>query len=207
MKKIFLIGGGGHSLSCLDLLNECDDYTVVGVIDKNKNCKAANNGIPYLGGDENIKDFISERDACIIAIGQIKEAKLRKKLFNFVTEIKAKLPTIVAKSSSISFNSSIGNGSVIFHFCKINYGSVIMENCIVNTGAIIEHEAKVGAHTHISTGAILNGATKVGEETFIGSRAVVLEGREIGNRCIVQAGAIVSKNIPDDSVVLRETNI
>jgi maltose O-acetyltransferase len=41
----------------------------------------------------------------------------------------------------------------------------------------------------------------IGENCWIGGHATILPGVTIGNRCIIAAGAVVTKNVPDDSRV------
>jgi maltose O-acetyltransferase len=42
---------------------------------------------------------------------------------------------------------------------------------------------------------------KVGDDVWIGARAIILPGVEIGKGCIVGAGAVVTRSVPDYSVV------
>lgn len=41
----------------------------------------------------------------------------------------------------------------------------------------------------------------IGDDVLIGARAIVLKGCHIGNRCIVGAGSLVTKDVPDDTIV------
>jgi acetyltransferase-like isoleucine patch superfamily enzyme len=41
----------------------------------------------------------------------------------------------------------------------------------------------------------------VGNDVYLGLRALILPGVTIGNRCIIGAGAVVTKDVPDNSVV------
>lgn len=41
----------------------------------------------------------------------------------------------------------------------------------------------------------------IGDYVYIGVRSVILPGVNIGNNCIVAAGSIVTKDVPDNSVV------
>lgn len=41
----------------------------------------------------------------------------------------------------------------------------------------------------------------VGNNVYIGVRSIILPGVKIGNNCIIAAGAVVSKDVPDGSVV------
>lgn len=42
----------------------------------------------------------------------------------------------------------------------------------------------------------------IGEDCFIGCNTIILKGTRLGNRCIVGAGAVVSGEFPDDSVIV-----
>ena len=42
----------------------------------------------------------------------------------------------------------------------------------------------------------------IGEDCFIGCNTIILKGTRLGNRCVVGAGAVVSGEFPDDSVIV-----
>jgi acetyltransferase-like isoleucine patch superfamily enzyme len=44
--------------------------------------------------------------------------------------------------------------------------------------------------------------TRIGQRCFIGGRALILPGVEIGDDCIVGAGAVVTKSVPEGSIVV-----
>jgi acetyltransferase-like isoleucine patch superfamily enzyme len=41
----------------------------------------------------------------------------------------------------------------------------------------------------------------IGNDVFVGAGAMIMPGVRIGNRCVVAAGAVVTKSVPDGSVV------
>ena len=47
-------------------------------------------------------------------------------------------------------------------------------NCIINSKALIEHDTKIGNHTHISTGVIINGNCEILDKSFVGTGSVIL---------------------------------
>ncbi len=55
--------------------------------------------------------------------------------------------------------------------------------------------------------------TKIGRDCFIGANAMILPGINVGNNCIVAAGAVVTKDVPNNSLVagnpaiVKKTNI
>jgi acetyltransferase-like isoleucine patch superfamily enzyme len=69
----------------------------------------------------------------------------------------------------------------------------------------------IGSNTYIAAGAYIlthdyiNGVhvnTKVGDNCFIGLNSCILPGVTIGNECIIGALAVVSKDVPDRSIVV-----
>ncbi|QPB22379.1 acyltransferase [Rhizobium sp. 007] len=68
----------------------------------------------------------------------------------------------------------------------------------------------IGAQTYLSFGAAvlshdmsraLKTDTRIGRCCFIGARSIIMPGVAVGNHCIVAAGAIVTKDVPDNCVV------
>ena len=45
------------------------------------------------------------------------------------------------------------------------------------------------------------GKLKIGNNTFVGARAIIMPGVHIGNNCIVAAGSVVTKSVPDNSII------
>jgi len=41
----------------------------------------------------------------------------------------------------------------------------------------------------------------IGDGTWVGARAIILPGVTIGSRCLIAAGSVVSKDVPDDTLV------
>jgi acetyltransferase-like isoleucine patch superfamily enzyme len=42
---------------------------------------------------------------------------------------------------------------------------------------------------------------EIGDDVFVGARSTIMPGVRIGNRCVVAAGSVVTKSVPDGSVV------
>lgn len=45
------------------------------------------------------------------------------------------------------------------------------------------------------------GRIRIGERTFIGCNATILPGVSVGKRCVIAAGSVVTKDVPDGTVV------
>lgn len=198
MKKIILIGGGGHCKSIIGIAEKCG-FDILGIIDRSS--EFGNKVLDYqvIGNDDDIKKFV-DNAAFHITVGFVKNANLRIKLFDNVIIHGGKIVSIVSPNACVSKYSEIGEGTAIMNFANINAGATIGKNVIINNFANIEHDVKIGDHTHISTGAMINGDCKIGSRCFVGSQAVIANGINICDDAIIGAGAVVVKDITQKGI-------
>lgn len=198
MKKIILIGSGGHASSCIDLINQSEKYKIHGYVDNKKNKSLQ---FTFLGNDNQLEIIKKKCSNAIIAIGQIKDSKLREKKYKLLKKLNFNLPNIISKNSYIAKNLEIGEGNSFFTNSIINYNSNIGNNNIFNSRSLIEHDVKIGNNNHISTGVIINGNCSIGNNNFIGSGVIINNNVKIGNFCIISSGSIIKNNISDFKIV------
>ena len=201
MDKILLIGAGGHAHSCIDVLEEENQFEIAGLIEKGE--RISNNSLGYsvIGTDDDLKVLRKHYKNAIITVGQIKSPKIRIKLYQLLKELDFTLPVIVSPHAYVSKHAQIGEGSIIMHGVIINANAIIGNNCIINNKSLIEHDAVIGDHCHIATGAIINGEVSVENETFIGSGAVTKQAIAIGKNCVIGAGVVLKNDIESNKVV------
>ncbi len=195
MKKIILIGGGGHALSCIDVIESEKKFKIVGIVDGNlkKGKKILNYKV--IGGDKDLKKIKKNIKHAFIAVGQIGISDKRKNIYNKLKKLGYKIPVIKSPKSVISQNSIINEGSIIHHGVVINSGVTIGRNCIINSNCLLEHGVRIGDHSHIATSVVINGDVKVGSSSFIGSGAILRNLLSIGSKVFVPMGKLVFKNI------------
>ena len=201
MDKILLIGAGGHARSCIDVLEEENQFEIAGLIEKGKSISNESLGYPVIGTDDDLKVLRQQYKNALITVGQIKSPKIRIKLYQLLKELDFTLPVIVSSQAYVSKHAQIGEGSIIMHGVIINANAKIGNNCIINNRALIEHDAVIGDHCHIATGAIINGEVSVENETFIGSGAVTKQAISIGKNCVIGAGVVLKNDIESNKVV------
>ncbi|MBP6385389.1 MAG: acetyltransferase [Pseudarcicella sp.] len=203
MKKLVLIGGGGHCKSCIEVIESTKEYEIIGILEKNTtDIQSDVLGYPILGDDELIPTMIQQNCVFLITIGQIKSANLRIKLFDTIKNNGGELVTIIAPTAYVSSKTKIAEGTIIMHHAFVNTGVEIGTNCIVNTKAVLEHEVKVGNNCHISVNAVLNGAVEIGDNCFVGSNAVFYQTVSIVSNTLIGAGSVVAKSLKNDGIYL-----
>lgn len=100
-----------------------------------------------------------------------------------------------ARGAKVGENVYIGTNRIDYgHMFLIEIGSnVILSNC-----RILTHDAS----TKRALGYSKVGRVIIGDDVFIGAEVIILPGVRIGNKCVVGAGAVVTKDIPDNSVAV-----
>jgi sugar O-acyltransferase (sialic acid O-acetyltransferase NeuD family) len=202
---IVLLGAGGHAHACVDVIEQEAIYQIVGLIGQPDEVGFTHFGYTVIGDDTELESISDKCDFALVAIGQIKSAQTRQKLFQRVSDAGMTLPTIVSPRAYVSPRASVGKGSIVMHGAVVNAGARIGENCIVNSFSLVEHDVVISDHSHISTGARVNGGSKVGNASFIGSGSVIKEGVTIGNSCIVGMSMAVKRDLPDGSLMADNT--
>ena len=201
MDKIILVGAGGHARSCIDVLEEENQFEIAGLIEKGESISNESLGYPVIGTDDDLKILRQEYKNALITVGQIKSPKIRIKLYQLLKELDFILPVIISSQAYVSKHAQIGEGSVIMHGVIINANAKIGNNCIINNSALIEHDAVIGDHCHIATGAIINGEVSVGDKSFVGSGVVTKQAISIGKNCVIGAGVVLKNDIESNKVV------
>lgn len=103
----------------------------------------------------------------------------------------------------------IGKGAVIMMGAVINIGCVIGEQTMIDMNAVLGGRAIIGNNCHIGAGAVVAGVieppsaqpVRIEDNVLVGANAVILEGVRVGKGSVVAAGAIVTRDVPEYSVV------
>ena len=200
MKSLLLVGGGGHCHSCIDVVETAGVYQIEGIVQPNESSKLVL-GYPTIGSDNDLPKLLKGTKSALITVGQIKNPRIRIRLFGLLKKLGAELPVIISPRGYCSKHAFLGDGSIIMHGAIINAGARIGNNCIVNSHALVEHDVEVEDHCHISTGARVNGNVTIGKGAFIGSGAVVKEGIKVGENAIIGTGQVVMQDVPNGTVL------
>jgi sugar O-acyltransferase (sialic acid O-acetyltransferase NeuD family) len=194
MEPIILIGGGGHCVSCIDVLRLGNLFEIVGILDTADKVGTSLLGIKVIGDDEDISRLAGKYKNFLITIGHIKNSEKRVRIFETVKKYGGNLPVVISPKAYVSPLATIQEGTIIMHNSLVNSGAVIGKGCIINTGALIEHETSIGDFCHISTQAVVNGQVHIGKNSFIGSNSVIANNISLPEQIIVAAGACILKS-------------
>jgi len=202
MKKIVLLGAGGHCKVIIDIIRSKNEYEIIGITSKDK-AESKIYDIPVIGNDDLLKScFASGVKYAFITLGGLGNIQVRNKLFDMAKEIGFKIPILIHDQTVVSPHASIGEGTCVMPGVIINSGTSIGKNCIINSGAVIEHECVIGDNIHISPNVSIAGGVKIGNNTHIGIGSTIIQSLCIGSNVTIGAGAVVINNIKSDVVAV-----
>lgn len=200
MKKIAIVGGGGHAKVIMDIILKNkeigENIEILGFFDDDPYKKRVC-GLPVLGSISDAKKEIKKHEDMEMILG-IGDNKTRKKVFNKLDNTGINYFTAIHPSAIIGNRVSIGEGTVMVAGSIVNIDTHIGKHCIINTSASVGHDIVIGDFVHISPGVRLTGGVKIHDGVHIGAGAVTVPGITIGENSIIGAGAVVTKDIPSN---------
>lgn len=187
MKKLIIIGAGGHGRVVADCAEHLQRYDDIVFLD---DCFAERQMNAHWKIIGKVDDYANYLDAdFVVAFGK---NALRNSMIKKLTKCGATITTLIHPSAEISKHCTIENGVVIFANAAVNIGSKIAMGCIINTGAIIDHDCNLGECVHISPGANIAGGVSIGDNSWIGIGSSVIQYIELASNIQVGAGAVVT---------------
>ncbi len=201
-KPIILIGGGGHCISCIDIIEQSGEYKIKGILDLPGKVGQEVLGYPVIGTDDDLEKFLPECKNFHITVGQIEKYVLREKIYTRIKAAGGNLPVIISQEAYVSKHAKVGEGTIVMYGAFVNAGASVGKNCILNTTSLVEHETEIGDFCHVSTSAVVNGQVKVGNGCFIGSNAVIGNNITITDNVVIAAGSQVLRNIKSPGVYI-----
>jgi len=225
MKKMVLIGAGGHAKSIVDTIEALQQFEIVGFIERKNPAEteaseksqasyktefSGRSGFPedivyrsyrIIGDDDDLPRIFAHgvRDA-VICVGYMGNSRTRDCIYQSLKKIGYLLPPIIDNTAIIASDATIGEGTYIGKNVIVNAGAEIGKMCILNTGSIIEHECQIGDFSHIAAGAVLCGQARIGDHVLFGANATIIQRRSVGSNTLVGAGAVVIDDLPESCV-------
>ena len=104
MKKIILLGAGGHAKACIDVIKSEKKYEIYGIINKKIEKKLDNFFDEYkiLGDDSVLKNISKITNNVHLAIGMITNFNLRINIYKKILSNDLKVTKIISPLSYIS---------------------------------------------------------------------------------------------------------
>ena len=197
---VIIVGAGGHGRVVADMLRVAG-ANVLGFIDGDPALADGTvDGLPVLGRDADTAAVATKASASVIvAIG---DNLVRGEMLHLLRERGVPLATAIHPRAVIARDVEIAPGVVVMAGAVVNVGSKLGLGSIVNTSASLDHDSDVGELAQVMPGAVIAGGAVIGPFATIGTGAVLLPLVRIGENAFVGAGAVVRKDVAENTVVV-----
>lgn len=197
--KVAIFGAGAQGRVTLDTLRARDDVSVVGFVDGDTSLKNAHvNDVPVYGTAGDIRHNHGKDTSIIVALGA-NDTRIRLAT-EFIRD-GFNLYSAIHPSAVISASAVVGRNIAVMPHTLVHANAHVEDHAIINSGAVIEHDTIVGNGASVSPGTQVGGRVTIGSSAFIGTGAIILPRVTIGAHAIVAAGSLVTKDVPERTLV------
>lgn len=114
--------------------------------------------------------------------------------------------SFVHRDSGCPKDVEIGRNCFIMNNVHIQPKTRLGDNVFVWGGALVGHHVSMGDNCWVTSTASICGQVTVGKNCFFAANATVGNGVVLGDRCFLGANTLVTKDLPDSSVVVQQAS-
>lgn len=169
--------------------------------------KCFNSSIPIVAFDEIEEIFPNNEYKILPVIGYNNMNQIREKVFNKIKEKGYEIDSFIHSTAYVASNCEIGEGNIILEnttiqpFVNIGSGNVIWSNCNIS------HHTTIGDFNFFAPVSSLAGNVEITHHCFLGNNCTIRNGVSVKPYTLVGAGAYVSANTQEYSVIVPAHSI
>jgi UDP-perosamine 4-acetyltransferase len=199
-RPVILLGGGGHAKVLADAL--ClNGVTITGYTDVSTGTADLREHVTHLGNDDVVCTYNSGDILLINGLGSVGDTSRRRRIFNEFTARGYVFSDVIHPSAIASSWAIWESGLQLLAGAIVGPGAHLAANVLINTRAVVEHDCRIGSHSHIASGAVLCGHCDVGSGVHVGAGATINQCVRIGDGSVIASGAVVIHDVPPHTLV------
>ncbi|MBW8190545.1 acetyltransferase [Neiella marina] len=188
MKRLVLLGAGGHGKVVLDIAKLSGRYQQYVFLDDAHESIAECAGIAVEAPLHCYADYLDSETEFFVAMGSCAG---RQQWLEILQGANANVATLIHPSAVVADSARVASGVLICAGAVVNPDTKIGFGVIVNTRASVDHDCVIGAFSHICPGVAIAGIVTIGARCWIGIGASIIQLVSIADDCIIGAGAAV----------------
>ncbi|OPZ32897.1 MAG: putative acetyltransferase EpsM [Tenericutes bacterium ADurb.BinA124] len=200
MKNIVIIGAGGFGREVKWFIDEINgvnkQWNFIGFVDDNLPKGTVINDSNVIGDVA----WLHEQNLNVVCA--IADPIIKKRVLERLTDSKNSYPVLIHPDVRVSKFVNIGEGTIICPGCIITVNIKIGKHVILDYDSTVGHDAIIGDFSTILPGVSISGHVNIEELVSVGTGAKIIQGLRIGKNTIIGAGAIVTKDIPQNVVAV-----
>ena len=206
LKRVIIVGAGGFGREVLWLLRECNEvalektgqplYQIAGFVDAN-NKEDQLCDVPILGSYD---WFLTNRDTyAVCAIGN---PRTRQLVVQKLTDLGVAYFSVIHPSVRMSQYVEIGEGSIVCAGAILTTQIKVGKHVHININSTIGHDVVLGDFSTVAPGVNVSGQVFIGQGCDLGTNSSIIQGLKVGMGVVIGAGAVVNKDIEDNTVAV-----
>lgn len=132
----------------------------------------------------------------------VANCKNKYSILNKLSGMKVKFANLIHPNVKLSHFVHLGIGNIICWNTFLSIDTQIGNHIILSPGCAIGHDSVIEDYSTLYWNVNLSGNVRIGEGCEIGTKAVVLPKKAVGKWSVVGAGSVVTKNVPENSIVV-----
>jgi sugar O-acyltransferase (sialic acid O-acetyltransferase NeuD family) len=199
--RVLIVGAGAQArLGHMILLTrgDCSPY----VFDENPNVAAPWEDCVVFHDWSDLPKYASECQGFLVCISDTKRGERRVELSRYLEACGLMPVSAIHPTVYIAGSVTVGKGLQTYPRAVVNEFTVLADYCILGSNCSVDHDGRIGNGVHIMGGASVAGGVTIGNNASIATNATVLPNVRIGANAIVGAGSVVTKDVPDNVVVV-----
>lgn len=200
MAKIILWGTGQIAQVVLHYLENDSDHEICAFcMDREFVTEKTFQGRPVVAFEDIVTSHPPQEYRMAIPMGYKRLNKHREEKYLAAKALGYEFITYISSQSNCDA-ASVGENTFIFNFNDIQPFTVIGNNVMIWANTGIGHHVVIEDHCFLASPKI-SGATRIKRNSFLGTNATIGDTLEIGEYCVIGVGAVVTKSIPDATVL------
>jgi len=156
---------------------------------------------------ENIQEtYPPEKFDMFIAIGYHDLNAVREKKMKEAEEKGYKIISYVHPDSSVPSDLVIGKNCFIMNNVCIHPRVKMGDDVFVWSGVVLGHHSTVGDHNWFTSAVNISGNVTIGNNCFFAINSTVGHSVSIGSNVFAGANTLITKNVEDDKVIIKESD-
>jgi len=202
-KKIVIFGTGEIAELAHYYFNHDSDYEIVAFTADDEFVRSNTfNDLPLVPITEIAEKYPPEEYDAHVALSYNKLNQIRAEKYYTMKDKGYKLVSYVCSKSFDWPDLSIGDNCFILENQTIQPTVKIGNNVMIWSGNHLGHGCEINNHTYLSSHICVSGHTVIGEKCFVGVNSTFKDFIKIGDSVFIAMDASVTKDIPDDAVVV-----
>ena len=185
MKRLLIIGAGGHGRSVAEAVVAQGTYSLIGFVDDGCVPGTLVFQWPVLGSAASLSELKKQADCVVVAVGN---NVVREKMLGLALAAGFELATVIHPRAYVSSSAAVGPGSAIMAGSVVGAEARLGVATIVNSGAVVDHHAVVEDYGHLGVGACMAGGSYLGRSAWMQAGSALAYGVKVPAGSVLAPG-------------------